>query len=92
MTELVDAYAPIDAAAVRPVLEELIEADLEVTAVRAYRVAVDRLKKLYRLAVAVGPDAIAAARLFVGMIREANRQRPRFIETLDRARLPKSPA
>ncbi|WP_448006166.1 DUF6880 family protein [Agromyces bauzanensis] len=87
-TELVDAYAPIDAVAVLPVLEELVESDLEVTGVDAYRSAVRRLKLMHRLAVGVGVDAMARAKAFTARIREENRRRPRFLAELDRARLP----
>ncbi len=85
-TQLVDAYAPIDAGAVLPVLEQLIETDLEVTGVQSYSSAVKRLRKLHQLA--IGLDKTEEVRAFTARIREQNRRRPRFIEKLDRARLP----
>ncbi|MBT2517667.1 hypothetical protein J7E29_09505 [Streptomyces sp. ISL-90] len=87
-TRLVDAYAPVDAAAVLPVLEDLVESDLEVTGVDAYRTAVRRLKLMHRLSVGVGVEAVAEAKAFTARIREENRRRPRFLAELDRARLP----
>ena len=85
-TRLVDAYAPIDAAAVLPVLEGLVESDLEVTGVQAYRAAVRRLKQLHKLALGAGKTV--EARAFTARIREENRRRPRFLAELDRSRLP----
>ncbi|WP_338054646.1 DUF6880 family protein [Subtercola vilae] len=80
---LVDAYQQIDPAAVLPVLRRLIDGDLEVADAANYRSAVQRLRQYRTISAGVGQTD--AAREYTTLLREQNRNRPRFLKELGKA-------
>ena len=81
---LVDAYQQLDLAAVVSVLCRLIESDLRVADVGNYRSAVKRLRQLRTISAGVGQTD--DARAYTAQLREQHRNRPRFLQELDRAK------
>lgn len=83
--ELVDAYKDIDSAAVVPVIQRLIESDLQQADVRNYRSAVKRLKQLKTVCKKSGLDDTFLN--YVAQLSEQHSNRPRFITELAKAKL-----
>lgn len=83
--ELINAYKDIDGAAVVPVIQSLIESDLQQADVRNYRSAVKRLKQLKTVCKKSGMDDMFLN--YVAQLSEQHRNRPRFITELVKAKL-----
>ncbi|WP_434616047.1 hypothetical protein [Arthrobacter sp. A5] len=82
-TQLVDAYQQSNPAAVIPVLQRLVESDLQVADVRNYKSAGRRLVQLRGLATDTGQTDLVAA--LISDIRYRHRNRPRLLQELDRS-------
>ncbi len=82
-TQLVGAYQQLDPAAVIPVLQRLVDSDLQVADIRNYKSAARRVAQLRGLAAKTGQiDHVDAV---IADIRYRHRNRPRLLRELDRA-------
>jgi len=85
-SELAKAYEKIDALAVLPVLQRLVDNDLVESKAQNYRLAARRLAKMRRLA--AGSEHAPAVDTLIAQLRETHRRRPRLQQEFDRAALP----
>lgn len=83
--ELVNEYKDVDGTAVVPVIQRLVESDLQEAGVRNYRSAVKRLKQLKTVCKKSGLDDTFED--YVAQLREQHCNRPRFITELAKAKL-----
>lgn len=85
-SELAKAYEKVDALAVLPVLNRLVENELVDAGAQHYRIAARRLARMRTLA--TGSDKAAEVDEIVAELREKHRRRPRLQQEFDRAGLP----
>ncbi len=69
-----------------PVLRDLVDAELEATGAKHYKIAAKRLARMRRLA--AGSDSAEGVDMFIAQLREEHRRRPRLQREFDRAKLP----
>lgn len=84
--ELIKAYEKVDALAVLPIHERLVDNELVEAGAQHYRRAARRLAKMRKLA--VRSDKATEVDDLIAGLRDAHRRRPRLQQEFDRAGLP----
>lgn len=85
-SDLVNAYEKVDALAVLPIHQRLVENELVKADAQHYRIAARRLAKMRKLA--AGREQAAPVDDLIADLRATHRRRPRLQQEFDRAGLP----